>query len=272
MRQVGKVGKVNKHLCFVAQRSHSFVSCHVPKQGYQNQIQPRVGRGLGLRSSTAVARPADLKVTSGVRIEDSGSLHGRFLVTTKSLEAGESVFQDKTIWALRRPRYTADGRLQMSRIEYQQLIDDFFQLNDHTRKRVLELFCPSGKFSPLGVHFGTSGEQIQELLRIPDSGSIDEAWQALRIFSCNALEGAIYPMYSCMNHSCAPNVFATPLIGGGVDVSALCSIAEGDQICTSYLDAEELARSRLWRQIKLLRGWGFVCKCVRCQNELASNS
>ena len=80
---------------------------------------------------------------------------------------------------------------------------------------------------------------------------------------------AFYALQSCINHSCQPNAHA---IRSEQDATcsaiiiAKHSIPAGEEITISYID-ESLSYEE--RQ-EALEDYGFVCKCLLCQQELLS--
>ena len=92
------------------------------------------------------------------------------------------------------------------------------------------------------------------------------------------MEGtAFYPLHSCMNHSCDPNVvmmFCDDDDEEGANgdpeaesyrcyAYATRDIGEGEEVTCSYLDQDQLQLSTEERQ-DLLRDYGFRCRCKRC--------
>ena len=77
----------------------------------------------------------------------------------------------------------------------------------------------------------------------------------------------VFAHVSVCNHSCLPNAAAS--VGDAVvTVYSLRAIAPGEEICVSY------ASALLWlpahaRRAQLARHWGFLCRCERCDAELA---
>eukprot|EP00811_Abedinium_folium_P036924 NODE_9588_length_1413_cov_2.211509.p1 GENE.NODE_9588_length_1413_cov_2.211509~~NODE_9588_length_1413_cov_2.211509.p1 ORF type:complete len:439 (+),score=124.88 NODE_9588_length_1413_cov_2.211509:53-1369(+) len=64
------------------------------------------------------------------------------------------------------------------------------------------------------------------------------------------------------NHSCAPNVKVGRVEPGHLEAVALRAIGEDEEILMSYIDEHEPAVS-LRRE--LLRSYGFLCHCPRCE-------
>jgi SET domain len=82
---------------------------------------------------------------------------------------------------------------------------------------------------------------------------------------------AMYSMACKMNHSCDPNVILIyrrragfgrnyPLVAS---VVALRDISAGEELTISYIDADASYSERQ----QALRHYGFVCQCLKCQNE-----
>lgn len=75
---------------------------------------------------------------------------------------------------------------------------------------------------------------------------------------------AFYALQSCINHSCQPNAHAMRSeqdLNCSAVIVAKEPIAAGQEITISYID-EELPYAE--RQVAL-QDYGFVCKCVLCQ-------
>ena len=69
-------------------------------------------------------------------------------------------------------------------------------------------------------------------------------------------------LVSAVNHSCAPNARLVDR-----ELYASRHIAQGEQICISYLTAHEMTLDLQTRRAKLQQGWGFLCRCERCTKE-----
>ncbi|GAB4859468.1 Histone-lysine N-methyltransferase atxr2 [Ancistrocladus abbreviatus] len=77
---------------------------------------------------------------------------------------------------------------------------------------------------------------------------------------------ALFPLQSCMNHSCCPNAKAFKTEedrDGQATIIALRPIQAGEEVTISYID-EELPYEE--RQA-LLADYGFRCKCPKCLEE-----
>ncbi|DBA72664.1 TPA: hypothetical protein ACH3X2_010405 [Trebouxia sp. C0005] len=77
---------------------------------------------------------------------------------------------------------------------------------------------------------------------------------------------AFYALQSCINHSCQPNAHAARSeqdLNCSAVIIAKHSIPAGEEITISYID-ESLSYEE--RQ-EALKDYGFVCKCLLCQQE-----
>lgn len=101
------------------------------------------------------------------------------------------------------------------------------------------------------------------------------------MFNTNNLNGALYPLYSHINHSCQPNANAVDANGRMADLTGdhpqrkelslievvvrYDSIPMGAEITVSYISPE-------WpgdlRRDTLRRDYGFDCRCERCLADL----
>ncbi|EER01628.1 hypothetical protein Pmar_PMAR002623 [Perkinsus marinus ATCC 50983] len=75
---------------------------------------------------------------------------------------------------------------------------------------------------------------------------------------------AVFPLLSCVNHSCRPNM-EIEFSGDGAtlvaNVSESGSIAAGEELMISYCDIEE---DSVGERQKQLDPYGFICNCERC--------
>eukprot|EP01062_Namystynia_karyoxenos_P081755 TRINITY_DN904_c0_g1_i5.p1 TRINITY_DN904_c0_g1~~TRINITY_DN904_c0_g1_i5.p1 ORF type:complete len:900 (+),score=151.34 TRINITY_DN904_c0_g1_i5:164-2863(+) len=85
---------------------------------------------------------------------------------------------------------------------------------------------------------------------------------------------ALFPVTSCLNHSCAPNVvavrqFPAPAARDPDVVAVLASreVAEGEELLLSYLTDEHLALPAAERRQILRVQYLFDCDCSRCSAE-----
>jgi hypothetical protein len=75
----------------------------------------------------------------------------------------------------------------------------------------------------------------------------------------------INQLYSFLNHSCRPNV-STSTNGPRMTMKAMHDIKQGEELCVSYLDNEDLELPVKKRHEKL-ETWFPRCLCVRCKEE-----
>ncbi|KAJ3271909.1 hypothetical protein HDV01_006123 [Terramyces sp. JEL0728] len=71
----------------------------------------------------------------------------------------------------------------------------------------------------------------------------------------------MFPMVAMLNHSCAPNAVFVTGGNGMMVVRVVTPVAEGEEICVSYVD---LFAPKWERQGKLLTSKFFWCQCKRC--------
>lgn len=79
----------------------------------------------------------------------------------------------------------------------------------------------------------------------------------------------LYVTQSKLNHSCRPNAEARfPYSNYIVAIAATRDIQPGEEICISYLDECFLERSRHTRQKYLAENYLFLCKCIKCEEQI----
>lgn len=78
---------------------------------------------------------------------------------------------------------------------------------------------------------------------------------------------ALYPEASLFNHSCAPNVRKVR-DGRRWKFWSNRDVAEGEEMCITYLGGDERNMNVDERQEKLKLGWEFGCACQRCSREM----
>ena len=118
-----------------------------------------------------------------------------------------------------------------------------------------------------GVWFARFQANNFSLMQPPPSGTAAVAGQEAVVVG-----GAVCPRLAILNHSCAPNcrlvtVTAPPPAASGtlwLAVVARQDIAEGEELCHSYVDLEGLP-STGERQAALLEKYCFRCECERCK-------
>lgn len=89
-------------------------------------------------------------------------------------------------------------------------------------------------------------------------------------FKYNSFEGkndqdttVIFFRSAFHSHSCDPNASWKEHESSFV-LRARCAIAEGEEVCISYLSEDELYLSTIERRARLLQSKGFECPCPRC--------
>ena len=75
----------------------------------------------------------------------------------------------------------------------------------------------------------------------------------------------VYLKTSIMSHSCLSNTKTIMNEDLTVDVRAVVAIPRGAEITKSYVSSMETTQMR---QERLLTGWYFQCKCIRCEDPL----
>ncbi|KAK5165512.1 uncharacterized protein LTR77_009041 [Saxophila tyrrhenica] len=93
--------------------------------------------------------------------------------------------------------------------------------------------------------------------------------KAMAIFETNATKlvnksgSAVFPLYSRINHSCTPNVYANynPSLRTHT-VHAIRDIEAGEEILTTYIDSSQFFAGR----DEDLKKYGFECACAFCQS------
>lgn len=76
----------------------------------------------------------------------------------------------------------------------------------------------------------------------------------------------LWPAASYFNHSCAPNV-AKKRVGTAWEFTVAGMVANGEELCITYLGGDERDLDVQARRERLGRQWGFLCMCVRCRQE-----
>ena len=79
----------------------------------------------------------------------------------------------------------------------------------------------------------------------------------------------VYLKTAIMSHSCISNTKTIMNEDQTVDVRAVMAIKAGTEITKSYVSSMETTQMR---QEKLLAGWYFKCKCLRCIDPLEALS
>ena len=119
------------------------------------------------------------------------------------------------------------------------------------------------------THLISNSAQAPDIMQLADSGEGRLGKTAYGVFMTNALPkgantrfGALFLTCSRFNHSCTPNAYHSYLNDRNVQrVYVVRDIAEGDEICTSYID---MVATRDERAGVLMRRFGFACVCATC--------
>lgn len=96
-----------------------------------------------------------------------------------------------------------------------------------------------------------------------DSGNSFGIWD-LQLAGQELFGYAMYPCASYFNHSCSPNL-QKRRIGRFYEFTTSREVAEGEELCISYLGGAERELDKQSRQKRLREGWFFNCSCSRCQ-------
>ncbi|KDO32706.1 hypothetical protein SPRG_02406 [Saprolegnia parasitica CBS 223.65] len=78
---------------------------------------------------------------------------------------------------------------------------------------------------------------------------------------------ALFPRFSMLNHSCAPNCGFTYVNETDITVFTTQDVAPGDELTISYIERHAPVSAR---QADLRSRYNFTCACVRCTTELAA--
>lgn len=74
----------------------------------------------------------------------------------------------------------------------------------------------------------------------------------------------VFPEFSLLNHSCAPNTAAPVLLKDRLLLRTAVAVPAGNELTTSYLGLAGGMPSQQRQQL-LQQHYGFVCKCHRCK-------
>lgn len=128
-----------------------------------------------------------------------------------------------------------------------------------------------GLYAPPAASPSTQSNDVEaaanslETLTIHPSSTAHSASEATTAepeeLSTKYIGRALYPAASYFNHSCRPNAEVVQK-GHYLYVRALCSIAAGEEVCISYIDADRPTRER---RALLHEQYYFHCICDRCQ-------
>ena len=76
---------------------------------------------------------------------------------------------------------------------------------------------------------------------------------------------ALYRLASLANHACEPSADVVMAVGGALALRARRALGAGEEVTITYLDS---SLPGAVRRNRLLRGYGFECKCQRCAQGL----
>eukprot|EP01102_Stenamoeba_stenopodia_P007148 TRINITY_DN1995_c0_g1_i3.p1 TRINITY_DN1995_c0_g1~~TRINITY_DN1995_c0_g1_i3.p1 ORF type:complete len:182 (+),score=42.90 TRINITY_DN1995_c0_g1_i3:742-1287(+) len=83
-------------------------------------------------------------------------------------------------------------------------------------------------------------------------------------FGLEAEAAGLYPLQSCVNHSCLPNITYQCNEDHRLTILAKRDIRAGEELCAAYRDMGDASYED--RQL-MLKKWNFVCGCPRCKAE-----
>eukprot|EP00927_Polykrikos_kofoidii_P034843 TRINITY_DN29470_c0_g1_i1.p1 TRINITY_DN29470_c0_g1~~TRINITY_DN29470_c0_g1_i1.p1 ORF type:complete len:386 (-),score=53.55 TRINITY_DN29470_c0_g1_i1:76-1086(-) len=107
--------------------------------------------------------------------------------------------------------------------------------------------------------FEWSLEELQDVLGSIECNAFD-LWKANRK---RKLGLGLYVAGSLFNHSCAPNV-AKVQRGSRIEFYSLAAVRSQKELCIAYIDPRIPDVQR--RRSELAAGYGFFCKCERCED------
>mmetsp|Transcript_130134 Transcript_130134/g.417590 ORF Transcript_130134/g.417590 Transcript_130134/m.417590 type:complete len:541 (+) Transcript_130134:51-1673(+) len=195
---------------------------------------------------------------------------GKVFVTLRALEPGEVVLRATPVMEISRKGQA------LTIEELQRWAYKFMLLDSNQRERVLAMSsqkkaAPAGALASL---VGKRGEQVAELIRVPNGVTAEDLWTLFRILESSAFEVAateesaqvVLLLLGCsMNHSCLPNALLGPgAKKGTIEVRTLRPIGAGEEVTISYIDEQSLFRPVADRRAALSRRRQFACACDRC--------
>ena len=104
-----------------------------------------------------------------------------------------------------------------------------------------------------------------------DPEKAEEIFEICSIYSTNICEEGFYFKVSRINHSCQPNASCFEL-NGQLQVRAIGNIKAGKEINFTYLGEFSGFKNQNYRQQILLKGWGFLCSCDLCKNDVGADA
>ena len=167
----------------------------------------------------------------------------RMLRATTDVEAGEVMLKERPLLTWQR-----GSALETA----QNALSTFANLPKRVKEQIRGFYCPADL--PPGVKLLDAFEK-QELKLL----------STFEVCCSGAIPGsvALFQHVACANHSCRPNAAIRTSADNELRFIALRSIAEGEEICISYIGDDLLLKPWNLRR-KALRSWGFRCKCPRC--------
>ena len=115
---------------------------------------------------------------------------------------------------------------------------------------------------------------ITEGCKLGDTFTEEEVEHVSGVIDVNSIRllsngHGVYLKTSIMSHSCIANTKTLLNEDQTVDVRAVLPIKRGQEITKSYVSSVETTQMR---QQKLLNGWYFQCRCLRCTDPLEALS
>ena len=168
----------------------------------------------------------------------------RMLRATTDVEAGEVMLKERPLLTWQR-----GSALETA----QNALSTFANLPKRVKEQIRGFYCPADL--PPGVKLLEDAFEKQELKLL----------STFEVCCSGAIPGsvALFQHVACANHSCRPNAAIRTSADNELRFIALRSIAEGEEICISYIGDDLLLKPWNLRR-KALRSWGFRCKCPRC--------
>ena len=108
-------------------------------------------------------------------------------------------------------------------------------------------------------------------IRIDETSDAEDLYDVSRRLFPMFTGQALFPLLCLVNHSCEPSATTRYSSWKGrtmVRVEALRDVAEGEELCVSYIDETEPVAERA----NALAAYGFACACPRCVSQRAETS
>lgn len=116
-------------------------------------------------------------------------------------------------------------------------------------------------------HLLTSRDQEDQLLEIWARVKFN-TFAVLQSDSSDPIGMALYLAGSVYNHSCVPNANPVWRQGNLLEVRAISTIYKGEEVTLNYIN---LLLHTEERRDRLLRGYKFLCRCLRCKTTHGSS-